>query len=88
MFSNVANNGVLVFLFVHLIDFRLDKWDLSKCVGATLFEYQDILRDVFLLAKMTLAIGGLKYILDPNSNYLTFGTLVRISLIFCRFAKI
>ena len=82
MFSNVANNGVLVFLFVHLIDFRLDKWDLSKCVGATLFEYQDILRDIFLLAKMILAIGGLKYILDPNSDYLTFGTLVRIAEVF------
>ncbi len=52
------------------IFFRLGMKEMMKCILSVFMEYHDILRDLFLLVKMTLAVGGLKhiYILTKTEN--------------------
>jgi hypothetical protein len=55
-------------------------FQLAQIVGETFFEYQDVLRDSFLTAKMFVAVGGYDFFADPR-NFGTFSTLVRAYLI-------
>ena len=56
-------------------------FQLAQIVGETFFEYQDVLRDSFLTAKMFVAVGGYDFFMDPR-NFGTFSTLVRAYLIY------
>ena len=56
-------------------------FQLAQIVGETFFEYQDVLRDSFLTAKMFVAVGGYDFFTDPR-NFGTFSTLVRAYLIY------
>ena len=51
-------------------------FQLAQIVGETFFEYQDVLRDSFLTAKMFVSVGGYDFFADPR-NFGTFSTLVR-----------
>ena len=59
-------------------------FQLAQIVGETFFEYQDVLRDSFLTAKMFVAVGGYTFFADPGNlgNLGTFSTLVRSYLIY------
>ena len=56
-------------------------FQLAQIVGETFFEYQDVLRDSFLTAKMFVSVGGYEFFADPK-NFGTFSTLVRSYLIY------
>ena len=43
-------------------------------VGFTFFEYQDLIKDVFLLTKLILSIGGATFLSDPAAH--GFATIV------------
>ena len=56
-------------------------FQLGQIVGETFFEYQDVLRDSFLTAKMFVAVGGYDFFAETR-NFGTFSTLVRSYLIY------
>ena len=76
VFDPQQNKPIL--LFEHC---RLSMFQLAQIVGETFFEYQDVLRDSFLTAKMFVAVGGYDFFADSR-NFGTFSTLVRSYLIY------
>ena len=65
MFDEISNHASIkspVILY-----FRLTYWQILHCVGVTFFGYQDVIKDVFLLAKLILSIGGATILSDAST---------------------
>ena len=52
---------------------RITWWQMVNCIRATFFNYQDIIKDCFLLSKMILSVSGGTILTDS-----TFAALVSI----------
>ena len=58
-------------------NYRLTTWQLTQCIIATFFNYKDITKDVFLLVKMTISVGGVfiedlssfAFLVSPKPSY-------------------
>ena len=62
--------------------FRLTNWQIIQNVGITFLGFQDVIKDVFLLAKLILSIGVALFLSDPSTH--SFATIVS----FCNYAII
>ena len=71
-------NENMKFQFYSTIFFcRITWWQMVNCIRATFFNYQDIIKDCFLLSKMILSVSGGTILTDY-----TFAALVSIFGIF------
>ena len=61
------------FQFYSTIFCRITWWQMVNCIRATFFNYQDIIKDCFLLSKMILSVSGGTILTDS-----TFAALVSI----------
>ena len=60
--------------------YRLEKWALTKCIFGTFFDFQDMLRDTFLITKL-IASAAAWSMMSDGASY-TFTDLVRLLPIF------
>jgi hypothetical protein len=60
--------------------YRLDKWAVTKCILGTFFDFQDMLRDTFLVTKLIASAAAFS-MMSGESSY-TFTDLVRLLLIY------
>ena len=52
--------------------FSLTIWQMAQCVGGAFFNFNDLMKDTFVLSKMIVSVGGVALFLNPSS----FGTIV------------